>query len=117
MHNLQVNGTYIICIRISTSSLTFLLYSDVYTSIRPLSHNWLFYYKKKKKKKNICLLLELREAFNIFDRDGSGSITSKELGIAMRSLGQYPTEDELQRMMDEVDVDGKNIHAFKNIFL
>lgn len=49
---------------------------------------------------------ELREAFSIFDRDGSGSITSKELGIAMRSLGQNPSEEELETMMAEVDIDG-----------
>ncbi|XP_045186056.1 uncharacterized protein LOC123544056 isoform X2 [Mercenaria mercenaria] len=49
---------------------------------------------------------EFREAFNIFDRDGSGSITAKELAIAMRSLGKNPTDEELERMMTEVDVDG-----------
>lgn len=35
---------------------------------------------------------EYREAFKLFDKDGNGTITSKELGIAMRSLGQNPTE-------------------------
>ena len=49
---------------------------------------------------------EYKEAFKIFDRDGSGTITSKELSIAMRSLGQNPSEDELEQMMREVDIDG-----------
>ena len=39
-------------------------------------------------------------------QDGNGSISSKELGVAMRSLGQNPTEQELQDMVNEVDIDG-----------
>ena len=62
------------------------------------------------------LLPEYREAFNIFDRDGSGTITSKELAIAMRSLGQNPSEDQLEKIMQEVDVDG-NAFSFINPFL
>lgn len=33
-------------------------------------------------------------------------ITSKELGVVMRSLGQNPTEAELQEMIKEVDANG-----------
>lgn len=43
----------------------------------------------------------------MFDKDGDGSITTKELGIVMRSLGQNPTEQELQEIINEVDVDGQ----------
>ncbi|KAJ8308351.1 hypothetical protein KUTeg_013225 [Tegillarca granosa] len=48
---------------------------------------------------------EFKEAFSLFDKDGDGTITSKELGIVMRSLGQNPTEAELQDMINEVDAD------------
>lgn len=39
---------------------------------------------------------EFREAFSLFDKDGDGCITCKELGTVMRSLGQNPTQSELQ---------------------
>lgn len=47
------------------------------------------------------------EAFSLFDKDGDGLITTKELGTVMRCLGQNPTEAELQDMINDVDVDGK----------
>ncbi|KAJ0974670.1 hypothetical protein J5N97_016635 [Dioscorea zingiberensis] len=44
---------------------------------------------------------EFKEAFSLFDKDGDGCITTKELGTVMRSLGQNPTEAELQDMINE----------------
>lgn len=35
---------------------------------------------------------EFWEAFREFDKDKSGTINTKELGVAMRALGQNPTE-------------------------
>ncbi|KAI5108250.1 calmodulin 2a, partial [Silurus meridionalis] len=45
------------------------------------------------------LSAEFKEAFSLFDKDGDGTITTKELGTVMRSLGQNPTEAELQDMI------------------
>ena len=57
-------------------------------------------------------IAEFREAFNIFDKDGDGRITAKELGTVMRSLGQNPSEAELQDMVNEVDLDGNGTIEF-----
>lgn len=42
----------------------------------------------------------------MFDKDGDGTISAKELGIVMKQLGLNPTEDEIMEMMNEVDEDG-----------
>ncbi len=42
----------------------------------------------------------------MFDKDGNGTINTKELGVAMRTLGLNPTEDELLNIINEFDVDG-----------
>lgn len=55
----------------------------------------------------MLLAAEFKEAFSLFDKDGDGTITTKELGTVMRSLGQNPTEAELQDMINEVDADGE----------
>ena len=57
----------------------------------------------------VFFLPEFKEAFSLFDKDGDGTITTKELGTVMRSLGQNPTEAELQDMINEVDADGKSL--------
>ena len=41
-------------------------------------------------------------AFNEFDTDGGGTITTKELGYAMRAMGMNPTENELLELINEV---------------
>lgn len=44
--------------------------------------------------------------------DPAGTITTKELGTVMRSLGQNPTEAELQDMINDVDADGNGTIDF-----
>ncbi len=57
-------------------------------------------------------LKEYREAFDMFDRDRDGSITSKELTVVMKNLVRDITELEIRRMIEEVDVDGNGIIDF-----
>ena len=49
---------------------------------------------------------EYREAFENFDKDHNGSISLKELGSMMKSLGQNPSDQELREIIAEVDLDG-----------
>ena len=62
-------------------------------------------------------IAEMKIAFAFFDKDGDGSITAKELGIVMRSLGQNPTEDELQDMINNSDVDGNGTLDFSEFLI
>jgi calmodulin len=57
-------------------------------------------------------IADCKEAFSLFDKDGDGSITMKEMGTVMRSVGQNPTEAELREMVNEVDPDGKGTIDF-----
>jgi calmodulin len=58
-------------------------------------------------------IAEFKEAFQIFDKDGDGTITTKELGTVMRSLGQNPSDEDLQEMIEEVDEDKNGTIDFR----
>lgn len=45
---------------------------------------------------------EIREAFDLFDTDGSGTIDVKELKVAMRALGFEPKKEDLKKIISEV---------------
>ena len=47
--------------------------------------------------------------FNLFDKKRTGSIPIADMGTVLRSLGQNPTEAELQDMINEVDADGNGM--------
>uniref|UniRef100_A0A7N4PRG9 Troponin C, slow skeletal and cardiac muscles n=1 Tax=Sarcophilus harrisii TaxID=9305 RepID=A0A7N4PRG9_SARHA len=56
---------------------------------------------------------EFKAAFDIFVLGAEdGCISTKELGKVMRMLGQNPTPEELQEMIDEVDEDGSGTVDF-----
>ena len=48
----------------------------------------------------------------LFWKDGSGAISSKELLYVMRAMGQNPTEDELNNLVMQVDLDGNGTIEF-----
>merc|ERR1711934_647643 len=49
---------------------------------------------------------DLKEAFTLFDTDGSGAIDSAELCTAMAALGFNPKKNEIDKMVREMDKDG-----------
>lgn len=46
---------------------------------------------------------EIREAFNLFDTDGSGTIDPKELKAAMQSLGFEAKNQTIYQMISDID--------------
>lgn len=46
---------------------------------------------------------EFKQKFNLFDKDHDGLIPTKDLGTLIRSLGQNPTEGELNDLISEID--------------
>ncbi|XP_004579668.1 centrin-1 [Ochotona princeps] len=57
---------------------------------------------------------EVREAFDLFDADGSGTIDVKELKVAMRALGFEPKKEEIKKMISEVDKEGTGKISFND---
>ena len=45
----------------------------------------------------------IREAFNLFDTDGDGKITVRELGKVIRSMGHNPTDVEILSTISHAD--------------
>ncbi|XP_007519937.1 centrin-1 [Erinaceus europaeus] len=57
---------------------------------------------------------EVREAFDLFDADGSGTIDVKELKVALRALGFEPRKEEMKRLAAEVDREGTGKISFND---
>lgn len=57
----------------------------------------------------------LAAAFNLFDRDGNGYITATELAVAMATMGQPLTCEELTEMIKEADSNGDGMISFDEL--
>lgn len=65
------------------------------------------------KQSNMTMEDELRGAFNVFDQDGSGYISSQELKQVLDNLGEKLTEEEVDEMMKEADLDSDGQVSFE----
>jgi centrin-1 len=57
-------------------------------------------------------LQEIREAFDLFDTDGSGTIDMRELKTAMKALGFESTKEDVRRMVAAADPEGTGTVSF-----
>ncbi|KAF9543861.1 hypothetical protein EC957_000395 [Mortierella hygrophila] len=55
---------------------------------------------------------EFKEAFNLFDRKGSGNIAASSLGNLLRSIGQNPTQSEIQELVAQADPSSTGVVSF-----
>ena len=53
------------------------------------------------------------EAFQAFDKDGNGTISAAELRHVMTNLGEKLTDEEVDEMIREADVNGDGIIDYK----
>ena len=65
-----------------------------------------FLHMMAKKMKETDSEEELREAFRVFDKDGNGYISAAELRHVMTNLGEKLTDEEVDEMIKEADLDG-----------
>ncbi|KAI8967427.1 putative calmodulin [Mycotypha africana] len=56
---------------------------------------------------------EIRESFNLFDKNGDGTIDINELSQVMRNLGQEASDAEVKDMIKEVDADNNGTIDFQ----
>ena len=60
---------------------------------------------------------EIKQKFLQFDDDQDGAIDIRELRNVIESLGQTPTEEELQALLDELDSDKTSLLEFPEFLI
>ena len=76
--------------------------------------------KKQKQELSENQKQEIKQAFDLFDTSGSGTIESKELKVALRALGFEPTKEEIKNLIGDSDKDGSgriDFREFLNIMI
>ena len=62
-------------------------------------------------------IAEFKTAFALFDKDGNGTISTKELGCIKRAYGHDHTEAELEDMIAEFDTGGDGTIDFEEFLI
>mmetsp|Transcript_130145 Transcript_130145/g.376529 ORF Transcript_130145/g.376529 Transcript_130145/m.376529 type:complete len:132 (-) Transcript_130145:87-482(-) len=57
-------------------------------------------------------IAEFKEAWSMVDKGGNGTMSTKDLGKLMRSIGWNPSKSELDAIINEVDTDGNRTIDF-----
>jgi len=58
---------------------------------------------------------EIRESFSVFDRDGTGMISAAELRHVMTNIGEKLTDQEVDEMIREIEVDRDGQIAYEDM--
>jgi len=58
---------------------------------------------------------EIRESFSVFDRDGTGMISAAELRHVMTNIGEKLSDQEVDEMIREIDVDHDGQIAYEDM--
>lgn len=61
---------------------------------------------------------DIKEAFDLFDIAGTGTIEGKELRVALRALGFNPTREEIENLVGSTSQSGRiDFHEFLDIII
>lgn len=75
-----------------------------------------FLHMMSKRIADINLEEDILEAFKVFDKDGNGVISARELKHVMANLGEALTDFEVDAMIKEADMDGDGCINYAEFF-
>lgn len=58
---------------------------------------------------------ELKDAFQVFDKQGTGLIAVQDLKLSLTTLGERLTDEELDELIREVDQDGEGMVCYEDV--
>ena len=70
-----------------------------------------------RKMKEVYLAEVLRETFKIFDKDSNGYINASELKELMEKLGEKLSDEEIEKMIAEADLDEDGKVSYKGMYV
>ncbi len=59
---------------------------------------------------------EIRETFRVFDKDGNGFVSPDELRYVLSNIGEKLTDEEIEEMIMDADVDGDGLINYEGIY-
>jgi len=59
---------------------------------------------------------ELKDAFQVFDKQGTGMISVHDLKLSLTTLGERLTDEELDELIREVDQDGEGMVNYQGYY-
>ncbi len=75
-----------------------------------------FLHMMSKRIADINLEDDITQAFKVFDRDGNGVISARELKHVMANIGESLTDFEVEEMIREADMDGDGAINYAEFF-